>query len=205
FVQDVTFAARTLRRHAGWTTIAVLTLALGIGANSAMFGVVDHLLLHPIPYPDAGRVVIVFQEPTQGNATGMNVMITPMGRLVSAWQRSARTFESIEPYRTTDVTLERAGASPRVAHTGAIQPSFPRFAGQRPLVGRTFTDAEARGEAGVVMLGEAMWRTEYGSDPRIVGSRITIDRKPHTVIGVMPGVFQLPRTSEGDMDLWLPL
>src|SRR6185503_4463221 len=164
----------------------------------AMFSVVDHLLLHPIPYPGAGRVVIVFQEPTQGNSTGMNVMITPMGRLVSAWQQSARSFESIEPYSTTDVTLERAGATPRVAHTASIQPSFAQFAGQRPIVGRMFTDAEARGEAGVVMLSEAMWRAEYGSDPRIVGARITVDRKPLTVIGVMPGVFQLPRTSEGD-------
>jgi predicted permease len=205
FVQDLRFAGRTLRRQKGWTTVAVLTLALGIGANSAMFSVVNHLLLNPIPYPDADRVVVVHQEPSEGNSTGVNVLMRPMGRLVAGWLANASSFESLEPYRTTDVTIERPGERVRVAHTASILPSFAKFAGQRPIVGRTFTPDEARVDAGVVMLSEGMWRAQYGADPRIAGTTITVNGKLLTIIGVMPGVFQLPRTSDGDMDLWLPL
>jgi putative ABC transport system permease protein len=204
-VQDLRFAGRTLRRQKGWTAVAVITLALGIGANSAMFSVINHLLLNPIPYPNADRVVVVYQEPSQGNNTGVNVMMLPMGRIVAAWVANARSFESIQPYRTTDVTIERPGQRPRVAHTASILPSFVKFAGQQPYIGRQFLADEATADAGVVMLSEGMWRREYGSDPAIAGKTLIVNGKRLTIVGVMPGVFQLPRTSDGDMDLWLPM
>jgi predicted permease len=204
-VQDVRFAGRTLRRQKGWTAVAVLTLALGIGANSAMFSVVNHLLLNPIPYPNADRVVIVYQEPSEGNNTGVNIQITPMARLAAAWRAQARSIESLEPYITTDVTVEQSGATPRVAHSALILPSFPTFAGQRPIRGRAFNDADVRGETSVALLSEGLWRTQYGSDEQIVGKTIVVDNKPLTVVGVMPSAFQLPRFSEGSVDLWLPL
>jgi len=204
-VQDLRFAGRSLRRQKGWTTVAVLTLALGIGANSAMFSVVNHLLLHPISYPNANRVVLLYQEPSQGNNTGMHVMMLAMSRVVTAWRDNARSFESIEPYLTTDVTIERQGSAPRVVHTAAIQPSFAKFAGQRPLVGRMLTQDDITSDAGVVLLSEGMWRAQYGADRNVVGQSVTVNNKPATIIGVMPGAFQLPRTSDGDMDLWLPL
>ena len=204
-VQDVRFAGRTLRRQKGWTAVAVLTLALGIGANSAMFSVVNHLLLNPIPYPNADRVVLLYQEPSQGNNTGMHVMMLPMARLVTAWRDNARSFESIEPYMTTDVTMERRGSAPRVVHTAAVLPSFAKFAGQRPIVGRMFTQDDLANDEGVVLLSEGMWRAQYGADPNVVGQSLSVNNKPATIVGVMPGVFQLPRTSDGDMDLWLPL
>ncbi|HEU4994187.1 MAG TPA: permease prefix domain 1-containing protein, partial [Gemmatimonadaceae bacterium] len=131
-VQDVRFAARTLGRQKGWTTVAVLTLALGIGANSAMFSVVNHLLLNPIAYPDASRIVLVYQQPTQGNNTGMNVIVTPMGRVVAAWKANAHSFEALEPYRLTDATLEKQGEAPSIVHAASILPSFSALAGQRP-------------------------------------------------------------------------
>jgi putative ABC transport system permease protein len=204
-VQDLRFAGRTLRRQKGWTAVAVLTLALGIGANSAMFSVVNRLLLNPIPYPDADRVVVVRQQPSQGNNTGIMISITPMGRVVAAWREHARSFESIEPYMTTDVTLQRPGEPARVAHTASVLPTFARFAGERPLVGRMFTDAEAKGEANVVMLSEAMWRTQYGADESILGKTMTVNEKLATIIGVKPYELRLPRTIDGDVDLWLPL
>jgi putative ABC transport system permease protein len=203
--QDIKFAVRMLVRDRGFALTVVVVLALGIGANSAMFSVVNHLLLNPLPYPDADRIVAVFQEPSEGNNTGVTVTITPMGRLVAAWRNTARSFESIEPYKTTDVTLQRPGEPARVAHTAAILPSFATFAGQRPLVGRVFTEAEAKGEASVVMLSEGMWRSQYGAKGDVVGTTISVNEKPMTIVGVMPGVFRLPRTSDGDMDLWLPL
>src|SRR5437764_14868058 len=187
FLQDIRFALRTLRRQKGWTAVAVLTLALGIGANSAMFSVVNHLLLNPISYPHADRVVVVFQTPSKPSDTRMNVMITPASRVVAAWQSGARSLEALEPYLTTDVTLERTGAPPRIAHTASIQSSFPAFAGQRAIVGRAFTAAEALSDAPVVMLSEGLWRSEFGADGAIVGRTIHVNDKPMTIVGVMPG------------------
>ena len=105
FVQDVQFAWRTLGRQKGWTAVAILTLALGIGANTAVFSVVNSLLLHPLPYPHADRIAIIYQEPTQGNQTGMNVMVSPRPELVQAWRQNAHLFESVEGFAYTDMTL----------------------------------------------------------------------------------------------------
>jgi putative ABC transport system permease protein len=205
FTQDVKFAFRSLGRQKGWTTVAVLTLALGIGANSAMFSVVNRLLLNPLPYPGADRVVIVYQEPSRGNTSGHTVMVTPMGRVVSAWLAQARSFDALEPYKTTDVTLQLPGEGPRVARSAAILPSFAKFAGERAILGRMFTDAEAAGESNVVLLSEGMWRSQFGGESTILGKSITVNDRPLTVIGVMPSGFQVPERGAGGMDLWLPL
>src|SRR5688500_2124682 len=87
-LQDVRFGVRSLGRQKIWTAVAVLTLALGIGANSAMFSVLNRLVLHPIPYPNADRIGVVFQEPTEGNSTGMMIAVLPMGRMVAAWREN---------------------------------------------------------------------------------------------------------------------
>jgi predicted permease len=203
--QDVRFAARTLGRNRGWTAIAVLTLALGIGANSAVFSVVNHLLLNPLPYPDAGRVVIVYQEPFQGNSTGMTIMITPKGRIVSAWEKGARSIEAIEPYSTTDVTVRRDGQTP-VAERGAfVRPSFFAFTGQRPLIGRIFSETETSERADVALLSEGSWRLKYGADRGVLGRTISVDGKLLTIIGVMPASLQVPRAGDTRVDLWRPL
>lgn len=204
-VQDVRFAGRTLGRQKGWTVVAILTLALGIGASSAMFSVVNHLLLNPIAYPDASRIVLVFHQPAQGNTTGMNVMMTPSGRVVSAWRTGARSLDAIEPYTMTDATMERSGQAPSIVHTASILPSFTKFAGQRPIIGRSFSAAEARGEASVALLSEGAWRSQFGSDNNLIGKALRIDGRPLTIVGVMPATFQLPRTIVGEVDLWLPL
>ena len=204
-LQDLRFAGRTLRRQKGWTAVAVLTLALGIGANSAMFSVVNHLILNPIPYPHADRVVSVFQEPSSGGAKGsMTVVITPMERHVAGWRENARSFDDIEPYYTTDVTLERAGAKPTVAHVGEVLPSFLAFAGQRPILGRMFSDDEVKSRAPVVLLSEGPWRREYGSATDVIGKSIRVNGKVETIIGVLPASLELPRTLNGNVDLWMP-
>jgi putative ABC transport system permease protein len=185
--------------------VAVLTLALGIGANSAMFSVVNRLLLNPLPYPGADRVVIVYQQPSQGNTSGHMVMVTPMGRVVSAWLAQTRTFEAIEPYKTTDVTLQLPGELPRVARSAVILPSFAKFAGERAILGRMFNDAEAKGESNVVLLSEGMWRSQFGGESTILGKSMTVNDRPLTVIGVMPSGFQVPERAPGGTDLWLPL
>ncbi len=206
-LQDLRYAFRTLGRQSGWTAVAVLTLALGIGANTAVFSVVNNLLLHPLPYPHADRVVVVMQQPSEGNTTGIQVMITPLPKLVRAWRDNARSLEEVESYSTTDMTLQpppRAG-TPAIVQAAAVLPTFPRFAGQQPILGRVFSTRDIADGARVVMLGEAIWRQRYGSDARVIGSTIILDDAPYTVIGVMPAAFRLPRIMESATDVWLPL
>jgi putative ABC transport system permease protein len=204
-LQDVRFGLRSLYRQKVWTAVAVLTLALGVGANSAMFSVVNHLLLNPVPYPDANRVVIVAQEPSRGGISGgMTVSLLPMGRVVAAWRDNARSFEALEPYFTNDVTVQRAGETAQIARTAEILPSFATFTAERPIAGRLFTVAEGR-DANVAVLSEGYWRQQLGADPGIVGGVLTMNDKLVTVVGVMPAAFQLPRVMDAGTDLWLPL
>jgi putative ABC transport system permease protein len=203
--QDVTFALRSLNRQKVWTLVAVVTLALGIGANTAMFSVVNHLLLNPLPYPNATRIVIVSQSPSQsGNTGGFSVSMVPMGRMVAGWVRDTRAFEQLQPYLTRDVTIQRGRESPRVVPGAEVLPSFAAFAGKRPLIGRVFTDAEARGEATVGMISEGLWRSQFGADRSIIGQSISVNEKPLTIVGVLPGGVALPRT-DAAIDVWLPL
>jgi putative ABC transport system permease protein len=143
FVQDISFAFRTLGRQKGWATVAVLTLALGIGANTAVFSVVSSLLLHPLPYPHADRVATVFLEPTQGNQTGMRVMVAVRPPTLQAWRASSHSFEALEPYTTGELILRAPGAAPTSIGAGFILPTFPQFAGERPLLGRGILASES--------------------------------------------------------------
>lgn len=204
-VQDARFALRTLGRQKGWTTVAILTLALGIGANTAVFSVVNSLLLHPLPYPNADRIAVVFQEPTQANHTGVNVMITPRPALVRAWRESSHSFEDIETWTTSDMTLVPNAGEAASVHVASILPSFIGFAGQHSLIGRPLSATDVRQGARVAMLSEAIWRSRYSSDPNIVGHSLSLDGTPYTVIGVMPAGFKLPRLMQTTTDIWLPL
>src|SRR5205823_5674272 len=183
---DISFAIRTLGRQTGWTAVAIVTLALGIGANTAVFSVVNSLLLHPLPYVHADRVAILFQEPTQGNQTGMNVMVSPRPSLIRAWRESARSFEDIEGYATSDMTLLPPRGEAASVHTAAILPSLATFTDQHPLIGRNFTPADVTEGGHVAMFGEAMWRSRYGADRAVIGQSLSLDGALYTVIGVMP-------------------
>jgi putative ABC transport system permease protein len=205
FGQDVQYAVRTLGRQKGWTAIAILTLALGIGANTAVFSVVNSLLLHPLPYPHADRVAILFQEPTLGNQTGMNVMISPRPSLIRAWREGAHSFDDIEAYQTSDMTLLPARGEAASVHTAAILPSLPAFADERPLIGRAFSQQDLAEGGHVAMLSEGIWRTRYGADPRVIGQSVSLDGGLYAVIGIMPKAFMLPPIFQRSTDIWLPL
>lgn len=201
--QDIGFAVRTLRRQKGWTAITILTLALGIGSTTAVFSVVSSLLLHAVPYPDAARVMIVEQQPTTGNTTGMRVSITPSQRVVTAWRAGSHTFDVIEPYRSSTAALETAGEPAEIA-VAWILPSFAQFAAQRPIIGRLFSSDEMSNRARVALLSEEMWRSRYGGEDQALGQIVTIDDSTYTVIGVMPAALRLPLWN-GGTDVWLPL
>jgi hypothetical protein len=103
--QDLTFAFRSFARYKLWTAIAVVTLALGIGATTAVFSATSSLLLHPLPYPGADRVVIVEQQPSEKNNTGVNVTITPTRPIIRDWMAAAHSFQDLEPYQPADMVL----------------------------------------------------------------------------------------------------
>lgn len=205
FALDVRYALRTLRRQKGWTAVAVITLALGIGANAAVLSVVDNLLLHPLPYPHADRMVVIYQQPGRSNNSGLQVTITPTGQVLRAWRESARSFEDIEAYITDDRMLQPRSGAPAVVHTASILPEFPAFAGQHPLLGRGFNASDIAAGGHVALLGESIWRQRYGGDPRILGRPIELDGELYTVIGIMPDALRLPRLLTSSMDVWLPL
>jgi predicted permease len=204
-VQDVRFALRTLGRQKAWTAVGILTLALGIGANAAVFSVVNNLLLHPLPYPHADRLVIVNSQPTKGNTTGMNVTILVQPTVLKAWRESAHSFEVMEGFTGSDVLLQPATGTPTLLRATSVLPSFPRFAGARPLTGRFFTDEDIASGAKVVVLGEQLWRSRYAGDSAMLGKSMMLDGEIRQVIGVMPASFRIPALLQDATDLWLPL
>ena len=205
FVHDLKFAWRTLGRQKGWTAVAVITLALGIGANTAVFSVVNTLLLHPLPYPNADRVAFVYLEPARGNNTGMSVMVMPGMQVVRAWKENARSFEAFEPYMDEDRSLRTTDGPPASVNVASVLPSFGEFTGTKPTIGRMFTSRDITDGARVALLSEPVWRGRYGSDPGIIGKSIVLDNQPYSVIGVMPVGYRLPQIEGNVSDVWLPL
>ncbi|MFI5228905.1 MAG: ADOP family duplicated permease [Gemmatimonadales bacterium] len=202
--QDLTFATRTLRRDKGWATVTILTLALGIAASTAVFSVVSSILLHAVPYPAADRVVIVNQQPLGGNNTGINVSVMAGSDVIRAWKARSPSFESLEAVSSGTAELATKGA-PTNVNVAMVEPTFARFAGMRPILGRMFTPAEVAAHEHTALLGEGLWRTQYGADTAIVGKSITLDDSVYTVIGVLPATLQLPRVGAPPADVWMPI
>jgi len=205
FVHDVRFAWRTLGRQKAWTAVAIITLALGIGANTAVFSVVNALLLHPLPYPNADRIAFVYLEPAQGNNTGMSVVVLPGMPVIRAWKENARSFEAFEAYMDEDRSLRTTDGPPASVNVASVLPSFSEFTGTKPIIGRVFTSRDVADGGRVALLSESLWRGRYGSDPQIIGKSITLDNQPYSVIGVMPVGYRLPQAEVNVSDVWLPL
>ncbi|MDB4906291.1 MAG: permease [Gemmatimonadetes bacterium] len=196
--QDVRFALRTLGRQKAWTAVAIVTLALGIGANTAVFSVVNDLILDPLRYPHADRLILLSRAiPASG------VTVSPSVELLDAW-RGARSLEGIEGYANNDLTLA-AGGDPRIVHATSASRTFPAFSGAHLVTGRWFNaDEERAGAAPVAVLGERLWRAQFNGDASVLGRSITIEGKPTTVIGVMQDGVRMPSWGSDPTDLWVP-
>ncbi len=189
--QDLRFAVRTLRRAPVFTTVALVTLALGIGVNTAVFSAVNGILLSPLPFPEPGRLVAIWP-----------------GHFASAaeldyLQHHARSYDggaaAFSPGWGAALTLPDHAVQLSGAHTSA---NFFRVLGARPILGRTFVDGEsAPGRTNVVVLSHAVWRAQFGGDSSIVGRTVLLDGSPTTVVGVMPAGFSI---LQHDADFWMP-
>jgi len=201
--QDFSFAIRTLGRQKGWTAVTILTLALGIGATTAVFSVVSSLMLNVLPYPHADRIVYVEQQPSQGKSTGIRVTITPSAKVVRAWMQQSHSFEALVGTSLGPKTLKTLGEPSRVM-AADVFPSFPEFAGQRPLRGRMFTEQDILNGGRIVALSEAFWRERFGADPGVLGKVITLNDTSYMIVGVMPAALRLEQRTR-PTDVFLPL
>jgi len=195
--QDLHFAIRTLRKSPGFTAVALLTLALGIGANSAIFSVVNGVLLKPLPYHQPDRLVYLYSQfPTMGFD---EFWISPPE--YRDLQERARSFSAIGAWRTGRVNV--AGTENPVRVTSAIvSAEFFTALGVAPLLGRPFTAEEDRPNGpGVAVISYGLWRRVFGGDPQLVGSRVQIDGAPTTITGVMPDGFDIENAG---VEVWVP-
>ena len=214
FVRDLRFAVRSLAKQPALATAAVLTLALGIGANTAIFSVVDAALLTPPPFREPGRLVFAWSSmPELALKAGLPDRLPVSNGDFFDWQRQVRSIEPMALLRAGRMTLSGRGEPEQLAvvRTSA---EFFRTLGTPALLGRTLQAAdEVPGRPAAVVLSHAFWQRRFAGDARVVGRQLDLDHQPLTVVGVMPPPFAFPRSSEmpagygfaGGPDAWVPL
>ena len=195
-LQDLRYGLRTLAKARGFTAIAVITLALGIGANTAIFSVVHAVLLRTLPYPEPSRLVVIVESHIHHG--DMSVAWPDF----LDWKERSRTLSSLAAYRTNQMTLSGA-QEPELLQIGEVSAAFFPLLGARAQLGRVFLEAEDRpGVAPSVVLSDELWRTRFGADRAVIGRVVRLDAVPHTVVGVLPrGFGYFPRR----VDLYRPI
>ena len=193
---DLRYAARTLRKSPAFALLAVLTLGLGIGANTAAFSVINGVLLKPLPYENGERLVLIEQSATQAGQQNIGVSIKEL----YDYRSQLSTFDQLVEFHQMSFDLLRRGEPDRVA-TGVVSPNFFDALGIRPILGRTFipTDDD-HGADPVLVLGHSYWQTKFGADANIVGQVFEMNDRPHTVVGVLPAVPHYPNA----VDVYMP-
>lgn len=196
-VQDIRYGMRSLRRARGFTIVAVLTLALGIGANTAIFSIVNAVLLRPLPYPEADKLVYVGQQYRDGIAGSGEPKFL-------FWREQSQSFEALACYSSYGGASANLAGGKEAEHVRGVRVSgdFFRVLGVYPALGRAFTHEEdTPGGPGVVILSDALWQRSFGGDKGLIGKTVTLNDKPVTVIGIMPPHF---RFASG-VELFTPL
>jgi putative ABC transport system permease protein len=185
-LQDIRYAARMLVKHRGFTAIAVLTLGLGIGANAAIFSVLDAVILRPLGYPDIDRVMIVGEAHRGGGA-----MSVAWPNYLD-WREQNRVFDALGVYRGAVATLT-GGDQPERLNASIVSSEVFKAIGIDPLAGSVFSaDEDRQGGGRVALVSERLWRSHFSSDPNILGRVLQIDSQPYTVVGVMPASMRFP-------------
>ena len=194
--QDVRCGLRMLRKNAGFAMVAVLTLALGIGANTAIFSVIHAVLLSPLPYDHPDRITLVRESnPSKGFE---QFSVSPPNYM--DWKNAAGAFEQMASMSRGQFSYT-GGAEPERLVGARVAASFFSVLGAQPELGRTFLpDDDVVGKASVVVLSHGLWTQHFGSDPQVIGKSLTLDGESYRVIGVMRNGFQFPR----GVQLWLP-
>lgn len=178
-LQDVRHAFRMMRQNPGFTLAAVAALALGIGANTAIFSVLNTVLLKPLPYPDPSRLVMFLNTSPQGAGPGASPT------KFNLWRRQSAVFQDVAAYRFNVLNLT-GGGDPEQIPAGQVSADFFRLFGAPVVAGRTFTADEDLPNAGhVVVLGEGFWKRRFGGDATIVGKTVSLNNTPYQVVGIL--------------------
>jgi putative ABC transport system permease protein len=196
--RDLRYGLRMLWKNPGFTAVAVIALALGIGANSAIFSVVNTVLLRPLPYKDSERLVMVWEDATKYGYP----RDTPAVANYIDWRDQNQVFESMAAIADQSFNLTNAGDPERIEGR-RVSTNLFKLLGVNPQIGREFTAEEDQPEANrVVILSHALWQRRFAGDVNIVGKVVTLDAQSHTVVGVMPAWFQFPSR---ESELWVPI
>jgi putative ABC transport system permease protein len=198
--QHLRFALRQLRKAPGFTFTVVLPLALGIGATTAIFSLVEGILLRPLPFSNPDRLVLV------GDHLGGGASTSVTAREIGTYTNAASAFSSLGGYITTSYEVS-GRATPEQVNGARFTAGVFTALGVRPIIGRVFTQEEEDAHQPLAVISYALWRSRYQRDPDVLGSAIVLDRRPYSIIGVMPRSFQFP-LEDGQLDqaqLWVPL
>jgi putative ABC transport system permease protein len=193
-LQDLRYAVRMWRCNPGFSAAALVALALGIGANTAVFTVVNGVLLRPLPFPDPERLLFLAAAPRGSSAPSARLD----DREYLAFRRADRLFEAVATFEARGVDVSGAGEPARLP-AAAVTADYFRVLGVSPALGRTFVSADEG--ARTVVIGAALWRERFAADPQAIGTEVRIDGVPHTIAGVMPPGFSYPEGAQA----WLPL
>ncbi|MET0646172.1 MAG: ABC transporter permease [Pyrinomonadaceae bacterium] len=200
FLQDVRYGVRTLAKQPGFTLAAVLTLALGIGANTAIFSVVNAVLLRPLPFDDPEQIMQVWATNTE---EGDNDLVVSVPDFLD-WQHQNRSFEQLAAYSSTSFILNGAGEPERVRGAKVSASFFPLLRVQ-PVAGRILTPEDDRvGGERVALVGHGLWQRRFAGDPRLIGQTVRLNDESYRVIGIMPPGFNFPVRKVGGADIWVP-
>ncbi len=196
FVKDLSVGIRSLRKDYSFTLVAVLTLAVAIGANSSICSLINAILLRPLPYQNPNRIVRLWEarDAFTGSVSWPNLQ---------DWRQQNTSFEALAAInQNVNLTL-RTGATPEHLSGAAVSSEFFKVLGVQPLLGRVFLPGEDQpGSGNLVILSEGLWRGQFGSNPNVIGQSVTLDGEPHSVIAVMPAYVQFPAP---DTQAWIPL
>jgi predicted permease len=197
-LQDIRYGLRGLRRSPGFAFTAVLTLALGIGATTAIFSAVYALLIHPLPYHDPDRLVWI----TEQRRSGIGGAVAEPDMV--AWRERGRPLASVAGYTFNEYTLTAVGGSLRL-QGALVSANFLSLLGVTPQIGRDLVPADDRpGSPAVALLSDALWRERFSADPRVVGTALNLDTTAYTIIGVLPPSFRFPEMANAP-EVLLPL
>jgi len=192
FRQDVRYTLRIMGKNLGYTSIAVITLGLGIGANTAIFSVINGVFLQPLPYGEGQRIVVLNQQAPKAKINNLSFSVKD----IEDYREQTQTLEEVVEYHSMEFTLLKDGAAERVL-TGVVSANFFDVLGVKPLLGRTFYRGEDDlGSDPVFVLTYEYWQGKHGGDPDVVGKAFQMNGKMHTVIGVLPPVPQYPQVRE---------
>jgi putative ABC transport system permease protein len=199
--QNLRYAMRALWNSPGFTLVVVLTLALGIGANTAIFSVIYSALLHPLPYRDPGKLFHLGESRSQSDNSATGAQASYPDYL--DWKRTSKSIQSFAGYSGDAFTLS-ANGEPKNTFAAQVTPSFFSTLGVKPALGRDFLEGEMQADSpSVTILTDAFWRTEFGADPKVIGRIIHLDGKPATIVGVLPRDFEFAPARSAP--LWVPI